>query len=179
MRRHLKRRTFVFQVLVFAVAFAMSVFVLLRKGDDGSDEAFAAPAAPSAPLGDGGASSSFASDPAYPAAAGSQGSAHPGSPGPEADASVGAFAEAGSDPIDLAVAPQGGVPFHPQGTRHRSPFAKPGAGPPVFVKVGMLVNSVDDYDVKTGRFTADFFFSLTSLTEMPSLSLVFPNGRVD
>jgi hypothetical protein len=83
------------------------------------------------------------------------------------------------DPIDLAVAPDGGVPFHPGATHFKSPFAKPNAGPPVKVKVGMLLNTIDDYDVKTGTFTADFFLSLTSPTPMPSLNLQFPNGTLE
>ena len=43
----------------------------------------------------------------------------------------------------------------------------------------MLLNSVDDYDVKTGTFTADFFLSLTSATPMPALNLQFPNGKIE
>src|ERR1041384_5201485 len=41
------------------------------------------------------------------------------------------------DPIDLAIAPNGGVPHHPSGTPYRSPFAKPNADKPVRVKVGL------------------------------------------
>ncbi|MCL2723065.1 MAG: hypothetical protein FWD69_01385 [Polyangiaceae bacterium] len=97
----------------------------------------------------------------------------PASPPPEAE-------DAGApEPIDLAIAPDGGVPFHPSGTVFRSPFAKPNAGSPVRVKVGMLLNSVDDYDVKTGTFTADFFLSLTSAQPMPTLNLQFPNGKLE
>ncbi|MBX3185890.1 MAG: hypothetical protein KF819_02700 [Labilithrix sp.] len=93
-----------------------------------------------------------------------------------ADASA-APADAG-DPIDLAIAPDGGVPFHPGATRYKSPFAKPDTGPPIEVKVGMLLNSVDEYDVKTGLFSADFFLSLTSGAPLPSLDLQYPNGDV-
>lgn len=82
--------------------------------------------------------------------------------------------EAGA--IDLAIAPDGGVPFHPSGTKYRSPFAKPN-GTPVRVKVAMLLNSVDEYDVKTGLFDADFFISLTSPSPMPAMSLQYPNGE--
>lgn len=82
-------------------------------------------------------------------------------------------------PIDLAIAPDGGVPHHPSGTAYRSPFAKPNPGPTVRVEVGTLLNSVDEYDVKTGTFTADFFLSFTSETPMPSLDLQFPNGTVE
>lgn len=82
-------------------------------------------------------------------------------------------------PIERAVAPDGGVPFHPSGTEYRSPFAMPNPGPTLSTKVGLLLNSVDDYDVKTGTFTADFFLSLTSATPMPELHLRFPNGKVE
>jgi hypothetical protein len=85
------------------------------------------------------------------------------------------------EPIDLAtVGEAGGVPRHPAGTTiYRSPFAKPNAGPPVRVKVGLLLNSVDDYDIKTGTFSADFFLSLTSDKPMPKLDLQFPTGKVE
>jgi hypothetical protein len=83
------------------------------------------------------------------------------------------------DPIDVAVAPNGGVPIHPGATHFKSPFAKPGGAPPAKVKVGMLVNSIDGYDVKTGTFTADFFLSLTSAAPMPPLNLQFPNGSLE
>lgn len=86
--------------------------------------------------------------------------------------------DAGTAPIDLAIAPDGGVPFHPSGTRYRSPFARPNAGPPVRVKVAMLLNSVDEYEVKTGLFSADFFLSLTSTEPMPAMNLQYPNGDV-
>ncbi|HVR18392.1 MAG TPA: hypothetical protein VMS65_01805 [Polyangiaceae bacterium] len=99
-----------------------------------------------------------------------------------ADAAPGSSDVAGAgdaDPIDLAVAPDGGVPFHPSGTPYRSPFAKPNSERAVRIKVGMLLNSIDDYDVKTGTFLADFFLSFTSERPMPKLSPQFPNGKVD
>lgn len=83
-----------------------------------------------------------------------------------------------AEPIDLAIAPDGGVPFHP-GARYRSPFAKPGPPDPVDAKVAILVNSIDGYDVKTGTFTADFFLSFTSDRPMPPLDLQFPNGKLE
>ena len=84
----------------------------------------------------------------------------------------------GPEPIDLATAPQGGVPTPPPGARYKSPFAK--ANPkPVDVKVAFLLNTIDDYDVKTGTFTADFFVSFTSLEPMPAMNLQFPNGKVE
>jgi hypothetical protein len=86
-----------------------------------------------------------------------------------------------ADPIDLAtVGEAGGVPHHAAGTTpYRSPFAKPNAGPPVRIKVGLLLNSVDDYNIKTGTFSADFFLSLTSDKPMPKLELQFPTGKVE
>jgi hypothetical protein len=82
------------------------------------------------------------------------------------------------EPVDLAVAPQGGVPYHPEGTRYRSPFAKPNAKPLV-VKVGTMINSIDEYDIKTGKFTADFYLSLTSAEPMPKIGLHCANGVIE
>jgi hypothetical protein len=135
------------------------LFVLVRQGRDDERFAFAAPPAPKgAPA---------------PVDAGT-----PTDAGSPADASD----KRGTDdiaPIDLAVAPDGGVPFHPEGTQYRSPFAKPNPGQALRIKVGMLLNSVDDYDVKTGTFLADFFLSLTSALPMPEPNLQFPNGKLE
>jgi hypothetical protein len=92
---------------------------------------------------------------------------------------VGVPPAASAAPIDLAVAPNGGVPTHPSGTPYKSPFAKPNAEKAVKIKVGMLLNSIDDYDVKTGTFIADFFLSFTSEAPMPEISPQFPNGRLE
>jgi hypothetical protein len=83
------------------------------------------------------------------------------------------------EPVEIAIAPDGGVPFHPGASRFKSPFARAQAGPTVKVKVGILVNTVDGYDVKTGTFTADFFLSMTSHLPMPPLNLQFPNGTLE
>lgn len=96
----------------------------------------------------------------------------------DAAAATGDASDAGAAPIDLAIAPDGGVPFHPSGTTYRSPFARPNAGPPIRVKVAMLLNSIDEYEVKTGLFSADFFLSLTSTEPMPVMNLQYPNGDV-
>lgn len=144
-----------FDALALAAAVALALFVLLRRGPEaGAGDAFAA--GPTLGLGDAGAG---------PVAA-------------EADAAV--LSAASADPIDLAVAPDGGVPSHAGAKRYRSPFASPTpSAEPVVVKVAFLLNSVDDYDVKTGTFTADFFVSFTSDRPMPQLSLQFPNGKVE
>jgi hypothetical protein len=81
--------------------------------------------------------------------------------------------------IDSAVVgPQGGVPTHATG-RFRSPFGDPEAKTPVNVRVGILLASVRQYDIKEGTFEADFFLSLTSDTPMPKMDLEFANGRED
>lgn len=100
--------------------------------------------------------------------------------GPAA-ASAGVDAGAGEEPnpIDLAVAPDGGVPHQASGTSYQSPFAKPNAGKPLRIKVALLINSVDDYDVKTGTFKADFFLSMTSAAAMPAINLKSPNGKLE
>lgn len=169
-----------FQVVVNAVCLAVAVlaaiWIVAGRRDDGGSIAFAAP-----PVGqgggritaqapdelDGGAAASADNDEKTAIVAGRE-RAEERAKGPSEP-----------DPIDLAVAPDGGVPFHPGATHFKSPFAKPNAGPAVKIKVGMLLNTVDDYDVKTGTFTADFFVSMTSATPMPPLSLQFPNGTLE
>jgi hypothetical protein len=136
------------------------LFILLRQGQDDGGQAFAAPGvAPKLGAADGGENAPVLSPPAHSGDAGALGAAR--------------------SPIDVAVAPDGGVPYHPEGTPYRSPFAKPNAGQAVRVKVGMLLNSIDGYDVKTGTFSADFFLSLTSALAMPDLNLQFPNGKLE
>lgn len=140
------------------------LFVLLRRGTFEEGEAFAAPAHKVAAAIDAGIADGGAPTPATKA---------------PSETHEGADGGAEAEPIDLAIAPDGGVPYHPEGARFRSPFAKPNPGPTVRVTVGMLLNSVDDYDVKTGTFAADFFLSLTSGSPMPSLDLQFPNGKIE
>jgi hypothetical protein len=155
-------------VISLGVVLLGCLFVLLRRGNFEEAEAFAAPphkpAAIDAGIADGGATAPLPTKAATETAA-----AHEGADGGAAEL----------EPIDLAIAPDGGVPYHPEGARFRSPFAKPNPGPTVRVTVGMLLNSVDDYDVKTGTFSADFFLSLTSGLPMPSLDLQFPNGKIE
>jgi hypothetical protein len=159
----------VLQVGAVVIATLMALFIFVRSPDGGDGEAFAAPGAPK-----GG---SAAASPPPPV------SLPPGfaDAGAISDGGAGATdPDASDDPIDRAIAPDGGVPFHPgAGAGFRSPFAAPDAGAPVRIKVGMLLNSIDDYDVKTGRYGADFFLSLTSDHPMPAVHLAFPNGKVD
>jgi hypothetical protein len=142
--------------VVGAVVVLVAAFVILLRPASGGGEAWAQSPAP---LGAGPAASVSPTTSGAPA------------PAPAANADA--------DPIDQAIAPNGGVPHHPTGTAYRSPFAKPNADKPVRIKVGMLLNSVDDYDVQTGTFLADFFLSLTSETPMPEIRPQFPNGKVD
>jgi hypothetical protein len=84
-----------------------------------------------------------------------------------------------SDPLKYAqVGPQGGVPTHP-GYKYKSPFGNPRAKEPIKVQVGMVVNSIDEYDVKAGTFEADFFLSLESPTPMPKIDMTSPNGKIE
>lgn len=173
-KRH-RRWPAVVNVVAFLIAIVAGVVTFFHRGDGVDPEAFAAPGKRALVTDGGGeapdakAASAAAGDASVAPAVGAAGGAKP-----EAEGDGGP-----PQAIDLAVAPDGGVPFHPTGTKYRSPFAKPNAGAPIEVKVATLLNSVDDYDVKTGTFTADFFLSLTSLTAMPPLNLQFPNGKVE
>src|SRR4051794_15569686 len=101
--RRLRRRTIVIQVVSLLIAFVLGCALLLAKVD-----ADAAPKAPSASAGSAaGAAAAVATADAAPGDAGAD----------DAQAA-----------IDLAIAPDGGVPFHPSGTPFRSPFARPNAG---------------------------------------------------
>jgi hypothetical protein len=79
---------------------------------------------------------------------------------------------------DAVTGTDGGVPVHEKGD-FRSPFANPRWGKVAEVRVGMVVNDITNYDIHTGSFIADFYLSLTSEKEMPSMDLMFPNGKPD
>ena len=79
---------------------------------------------------------------------------------------------------DAVLGPDGGVPLHTEGV-FRSPFANPKWGKVVDVRVGIVVNDISNYDIHGGSFTADFYLSLTSEQAMPSIDLMFPNGKPD
>ena len=164
------RRALWVNVIGLALAAVIAIFGFSRRGYEGVPDAFGQPRVqPVASILDGGA----------PAAVADAGAAAAVSDAGAADAAAEAPSITEVEPIDVAVAPDGGVPFHPSGTPYRSPFAKPNAGRAVRVRVGILLNSVDDYDVKTGTFQADFFLSFTSDVPMPKLSPQFPNGQVE
>lgn len=71
----------------------------------------------------------------------------------------------------------GGVPIHTDGP-YRSPFASPGKKQ-VNAKVGMMLETVEEYDIKKGAFSAHFFVSLTSDTPMPKIDLRPTNGKLE
>ena len=159
-RRRGARRAFVF-LLGVLVALVYTVFTAAFR--EGPDDAFAAPPKPKTAY-DGG----------------------PEEAGPDAAAlaavsSDGGKSDGGNEILDMAIAPDGGVPYHVDAGAYRSPFALPAgaATETARAKVAFLLNSVDDYDVKTGTFEADFFISFTSRLPMPDLSLAFANGKID
>jgi hypothetical protein len=83
------------------------------------------------------------------------------------------------DQIETAVVgPDGGVPTHADGP-FRSPFAHPYFGQVATVRVALVMNDVSQYDIMKGSFVADFYLSLTSDRPMPSMDLIFPNGKAD
>jgi hypothetical protein len=128
--------------------------------------------AESAPLPKSSASAGGPAIPSSSAAPPAPSVAPDAGPAPEASAQL---------PVDLAIAPDGGVPFHPNAapSGFRSPFANPDAKQPLKILVAMSMTSVDDYDVKTGRFAADFYLSLTSPEPMPDIDLQVANGTID
>jgi hypothetical protein len=87
--------------------------------------------------------------------------------------------DGGEDQIETAVlGPDGGVPIHVEG-HYRSPFANPYFGEVATVRVGLVLNDIEQYDIMKGSFQADFYLSLTSDRPMPSMDLIFPNGKAD
>lgn len=72
---------------------------------------------------------------------------------------------------------KGGVPIHKEGA-YRSPFANPGKAQ-VQVKVGFMLETIEEFDIKKGAFTAHFFVSLTSDKPMPKIDLKPTNGKVE
>jgi hypothetical protein len=176
MPKQRRRRITIVNVLSLATIVIVALLMLSRRLDGAGLALAAAPpsARRAAPLVDAGNAGE-----APIASAATPASGRPVAPSVAAAASGAGSADGGATPIDLAVAPDGGVPRPAGATPYRSPFAKPNAGAPTRTKVGLLLNSVDDYDVKTGTFAADFFLSLTSDMPMPPVNLRFANGKVD
>ena len=68
------------------------------------------------------------------------------------------------------------VPIHREG-RFRSPLAHPRFGQPAHVRVGLVLNQIRDYEIRSGSFSADFFLSLTADRPMPALDIRCTNGH--
>lgn len=77
----------------------------------------------------------------------------------------------------LRDANKGGVPIHTEGD-YRSPFASPGKKQ-VQARVGLMLETIEEYDIKKGSFSAHFFVSLTSDAPMPKIDLRPTNGKVE
>jgi len=71
---------------------------------------------------------------------------------------------------------KGGVPVH-EGA-FKSPFANPDKAQ-VQAKVGFMLETVEEFDIKKGAFTAHFYVTLTSDKPMPKIDLRPTNGKVD
>jgi hypothetical protein len=83
------------------------------------------------------------------------------------------------DPVDYAeTVGDAGVPIHKDG-RFKSPYAHPKFGTAANVRVGILLANVREYDIQKGTFEADFFLTLTSDRPMPTMDLIFTNGKID
>lgn len=78
---------------------------------------------------------------------------------------------------NAVVGPNGGVPTQRKGD-YRSPFANPRHGQAT-ARVGFLLETIDDYDIKKGTFSAHFFVSLTSEKPMPEVDLQATNGKLE
>ncbi len=144
--------------VAFALVLLVAIFAVLRREEAVQEALAAAPGRSGAPSSDLPVASASVATPA------------------SAIATDGGRPE----PIDVAIVQDSGALTQPEGTSiYRSPFAMPNPGPPVRIKVGMLLNSIDEYEIKTGKFTADFFLSLTSPNPIPTLNLQFPNGKVE
>jgi hypothetical protein len=72
---------------------------------------------------------------------------------------------------------KGGVPIHREGP-YKSPFATPGK-PQVHARVGFLLETIEEFDIKKGAFSAHFYVSLTSDKPMPKIDIKATNGKVD
>jgi hypothetical protein len=72
---------------------------------------------------------------------------------------------------------KGGVPVHTDGP-YKSPFASPGKAQ-VGAKVGFLLETIEEFDIKKGAFTAHFYVSLTSDKPMPKVDLRPTNGKIE
>lgn len=159
------------QVVSLAVALVLGVWMLFSRAT-----ALAGPAP--APARRGAVPSGSASAPAASASAPAASSATP------ADLSPLDYAVIQTDEdFDPNMSEEqktsigtGKVPIHREGP-FKSPLAHPRFGGPAHVKVGLVLVSVDDYDIQTGTFNASFYLSLTSDKPMPKMDLQAANAE--
>jgi hypothetical protein len=163
--RTLRLRTIVIQIVALAVSILLGGLLIAKRV--GAD----APA----PKGNGGGAAQAVDAPDASEKADKADKADKGDKGDKSEKSD----KPPEDQMeDTVVGPDGGVPIHQQGP-YRSPFANPKWGKVADVRVGMVINDITNYDIHTGSYVADFYLSLTSEKEMPSMDLMFPNGKPD
>lgn len=157
----MKRVTWVIQLFAIAVAVVLALVMVFKRAS--------AQPAPKPLAAAGGGAAPMPADAGSPAAAPPPTAAAPAPDGGDKEDKL----------ADTVVPDGGGVPIHTDG-EFRSPFANPKwGGTPAQVRVGLVLNDVTDYDIMKGTFDADFYLSLTSDKDMPSMDLIFPNGKVD
>jgi hypothetical protein len=158
----MKRTTWIIQLAALSIAVVLALVMVFKRASAQPVPAKPAMAgARSGPVVDAGAPAGSAAVAPDPTPA----------PAPEAGDKEDQLA-------DTVVPDGGGVPIHTEG-EFRSPFANPKWGTPTTVRVGLVLNDVTDYDIMKGTFNADFYLSMTSDKEMPSMDLIFPNGKTD
>ena len=75
---------------------------------------------------------------------------------------------------------ESGVPFFDREVGFKSPFANPNPDEkPIEINVGFLLQNVTNYNVKEGKFEADFTLSYTSNKPMPHMNPHFTNGYIE
>ncbi len=184
------------QLFWLAIALAVGTSIVTQKvsaQDAASDAGFGPARGASAGAGnrshaDADASALAAAVPTTTPDAGAAADANP-----DAATAGGATADASVSPLDYAVLQSaedidptlsveqqrsigtGLVPIHREG-RFRSPLAHPRFGQAAHVRVGLVLNRIRDYDIRTGSFSADFFVSLTGDRVLPPLEIRFTNG---
>lgn len=165
-------------VLVFVIAFADKVRAQQAKpGPPGGGAAAAAKLRPDTKPG----AAAPEAKPADAAAekAGAKGDEKAGKDkGETAEKADGAEETADQLKTAVLVDPaKGGVPIHTEGP-NKSPFASPGK-PQVRAKIGFLLETIEEFDIKKGAFTAHFYLSMTSDKPMPKVDLRTTNGKLD
>lgn len=169
MRRSLKPRAKVVQIIAIAIALIVGLLIFVSKV--GAQQGKPAPKA--APPTNASASASAA-----PSIADAGASDDSGPPSPLDDTVVQT-----EDDIPKGLSEEqkvalgtGKVPIHREG-KFASAFANPRYGDPAHVKVGVVINEIREYNIQTGGYDLDFFLSLTSDKELPPINLTFTNGH--